>query len=89
MENRELFPPTRKVKVGGIVKEGSVGHNRNTFLTTFVLTDLKHEVEVEHKGSLPDLFSENTGAICEGFMIGPSKFKSIQIAAKHDARYMP
>ncbi|EFC40846.1 predicted protein [Naegleria gruberi] len=86
MDNRQDFPPDRKIRIGGIVKEGTIQHGENNFLTIFKITDLKYDIEIEYKGVLPDLFEENSTAICEGFMLGHSKLKCTNILAKHDQR---
>lgn len=87
--HRDLYPPDRRVRLGGLIKSGSMHHNPSSFLTTFILTDLVSEIEVEYKGLLPDLFAEGSGGVCEGFMIGPSKMKAVLCMAKHDEKYMP
>eukprot|EP01080_Neovahlkampfia_damariscottae_P006501 gene6501-10509_t len=89
LENLEMYPPNRRFKLGGLVKIGSVRHNPNSFLTNFVLTDLANEIEVSYKGLLPDMFTEGTGGVCEGFMVGPNQMKAVLCLAKHDQRYLP
>jgi cytochrome c-type biogenesis protein CcmE len=89
LENIELYPPNRRFKLGGLVKVGSIKHNPNSFLTTFVLTDLSNEIQVSYKGVLPDMFNEGSGGVCEGFMTGPNDMKAVLCLAKHDQRYLP
>ncbi|KAG2375252.1 hypothetical protein C9374_009875 [Naegleria lovaniensis] len=87
IENREEFPPDRKIRVGGVVKEDSVRHLSDiNLLTCFTITDLKHDIEIEYKGILPDLFEENSTVVCEGFMVGHNKLKCTNVLAKHDQR---
>ncbi|KAL9645132.1 hypothetical protein ABK040_004623 [Willaertia magna] len=84
MENREDYPPDRKIRVGGIVKENSIQHAQ--LFTIFLITDLKYDLIIEYKGILPDLFQEEGTVICEGFMIDYNKLKCTNILAKHDQR---
>ena len=86
LENREEYPPDRKIRVGGIVKEGTIKHGQGNFLTVFTITDLKYDIVVEYKGVLPDLFQEESTVICEGFLVEGNTLKSTNILAKHDQR---
>ena len=56
---------------------------------TFVITDLKNEINVSYSGSVPNLFEEGKGAVAEGFLRDRSFFIADKILAKHDENYMP
>ena len=43
----------KKIRVGGLVKEGST--NRKETTINFIITDLKNEIVVSYNGSVPNL----------------------------------
>ena len=79
--------PTNKIRIGGLVKEGSLKKNKNTY--SFVITDLKNEIFVEYNGLLPNLFVEGKSAVVEGLLKDRKYFIATTILAKHDENYMP
>jgi len=79
--------PSNKVRLGGLVKEGSLKNNNNTYI--FVITDLKNEILVEYNGLLPNLFVEGKSAVVEGVLKDKKYFIASTILAKHDENYMP
>ena len=78
---------TKKIRVGGMVKENSIITNDSEI--NFTITDYKNELVVIFKGSVPNLFEEGKGVVAEGFLKDRSYFKAIKILAKHDENYMP
>ena len=82
-----LEVPSNKVRLGGLVKEGSLKNNNNTYI--FVITDLKNEILVEYNGLLPNLFVEGKSAVVEGVLKDKKYFIASTILAKHDENYMP
>jgi cytochrome c-type biogenesis protein CcmE len=86
IKNLSEVPPN-KVRLGGLVKEGSLKNNNNTYI--FVVTDLKNEIFVEYNGLLPNLFAEGKSAVVEGFLKDKKYFIASSILAKHDENYMP
>ncbi|TAL83565.1 MAG: cytochrome c maturation protein CcmE [Beijerinckiaceae bacterium] len=83
--NEHLAPGTR-IRLGGLVKKGSVVHDGTT--VHFVVTDGKDSVPVTYTGALPDLFREGQGVVTEG-VLGTSGLMASDVLAKHDERYMP
>jgi cytochrome c-type biogenesis protein CcmE len=79
--------PANKVRLGGLVKEGSLKKNNNTYI--FIITDLKNEIFVEYHGLLPNLFVEGKSAIVEGVLKDKKYLIASTILAKHDENYMP
>jgi cytochrome c-type biogenesis protein CcmE len=79
--------PLNKVRLGGLVKEGSLKNNNNTYI--FVITDFKNEILVEYNGLLPNLFVEGKSAVVEGVLKDKKYFMASTILAKHDENYMP
>ena len=79
--------PSNKIRLGGLVKEGSLKKNSNTYV--FIITDLKNEIFVEYNGLLPNLFIEGKSAVVEGLLKDKKYFIATMILAKHDENYMP
>ncbi len=81
-------PAGRAFRVGGMVKAGTVQVSPDGMTTTFVITDDHKDVECAYKGSLPDLFAENTGVVAQGKLVDGA-FVASEVLAKHDENYMP
>ncbi|NDV87794.1 cytochrome c maturation protein CcmE [Aurantimonas aggregata] len=79
---------TQRIRLGGIVEEGSVVRD-GTKHVTFRVTDTLESVPVAYTGLLPDLFREGQGVVTEG-LLGPDRvFMADTVLAKHDENYMP
>tara|TARA_B100001093_G_scaffold297522_1_gene283722 strand:- start:195 stop:614 length:420 start_codon:yes stop_codon:yes gene_type:complete len=78
---------SKKIRVGGMVKEKSVVINSNE--VNFIITDFKNEINVTYSGAVPNLFAEGKGVVAEGFLIDKNYFSATKILAKHDENYMP
>lgn len=79
----------KKVRVGGMVVEGSVRVVPNTLKMSFELSDGAARIPVAFEGIPPDLFKEGQGAVVEGFWDQEKTFHSNMIMAKHSEDYMP
>ena len=77
----------KKIRVGGMVKKDSININNQEI--KFIITDLKNEIFVSYKGTVPNLFSEGKGVVAEGILKDKSFFIADRILAKHDEKYMP
>ena len=84
---KQIAPGTR-IRVGGLVKPGSVQRGDNLNIR-FEVTDGKSDVLVRYQGIVPDLFSEGQGVIAEGTLQPGGVFKADSVLAKHDENYMP
>lgn len=82
-------PLDHTFRVGGMVEEGSVIHDKESLLVTFVVTDNVSTTTVEYTGILPDLFREGQGIIAQGKLDQKGVFIADQVLAKHDENYMP
>ena len=78
---------SKKIRVGGMVKEKSVVINSNK--VNFIITDFKNEINVTYSGAVPNLFAEGKGVVAEGFLKDRNYFSATKILAKHDENYMP
>ena len=85
--NKEDISLNKQMRVGGLVKEGSI-IRENTSIN-FVITDLKNEIIVTFNGPVPNLFSEGKGVVAEGKLKDKNFFVASEIIAKHDENYMP
>ena len=85
--NKENFSFNKKIRIGGLVKEGSLTNNQT--LINFIVTDLNNEIMVSYSGLLPNLFSEGKGVVAEGKLKDKKYFIADKILAKHDENYMP
>ena len=83
---KHIAPGTR-IRVGGIVKEGSVKRGENLNIR-FDVTDGKNDVTVRYQGIVPDLFREGQGVVTEG-KLEAGGIAADMVLAKHDERYMP
>ena len=75
------------IRVGGMVKKDSIRQNNKEI--TFILTDYKKELIVVYSGAVPNLFSEEQGAVVEGILNDKKYLIADRILAKHDENYMP
>ena len=77
------------IRVGGMVKGGSVDWDRGTLKLNFTLSDLKQsEIAVHHTGTPPDMFKENSGVVVEGHITGDGKeFRASKLMVKHSEEY--
>ena len=76
----------RPVRLGGLVKEGSVFVEG--LESRFIVTDGDAEIAVSFDGALPSLFREGQGVVAEGSISGGTLTAS-NVLAKHDETYMP
>ena len=81
--------PGQRIRIGGLVAEGSVAKSEDGLATRFVVTDMKAQVPVRYSGILPDLFREGQGVVVEGRLEPDGSFEASEILAKHDENYMP
>ena len=76
----------RPVRLGGLVKEGSVFVEG--LKSRFIVTDGDAEIAVSFGGALPSLFREGQGVVAEG-SISDGTLTASNVLAKHDETYMP
>ena len=80
---------TKTIKVGGMVKAGSVDWKAEELALNFVISDLKgHEIKVAHKGNPPDMFKEMSGVVVEGHISKDGQtMVSQKLMVKHSEEY--
>ena len=80
------IPNNKRIKVGGMVLEGSVLREKTKI--EFVITDYKGSIEVVFDGVVPDLFKEGSGVVVLGYLNEETLYAE-EVLAKHDENYMP
>ena len=78
----------KQIRIGGLVKNGSLSKSEDGITVRFEVTDLKYSIPTVYRGPLPDLFRENQGVVAEGHL-SKGTFRAKTILAKHDENYMP
>jgi cytochrome c-type biogenesis protein CcmE len=88
---RKGLPPSdRSVRIGGMVKQGSLRRHADGVTIDFLVGDeTAHTIAVRYTGITPDLFRENSGVVAEGRFGPDGRFTASEILAKHDENYMP
>ncbi len=82
-----IAPKDRILRIGGLVKEGSVKRSESSLLTTFVVTDKVHDITVTYDKIMPDLFREGQGIVAMGKLNEQNVFVASNVLAKHDEEY--
>ena len=87
---RQGLPLDRAVRIGGMVKKGSVKHRKDGVTIDFTVRDhTTHVIKVRFRGIPPDLFREESGVVAEGRFREDGLFIADEILAKHDENYRP
>ena len=76
------------VRLGGMVKTGSVRRSADGLTTRFLVGDGSRCVPVAFTGILPDLFREGSGVTADGRFVAGT-FLATGLLAKHDENYVP
>ena len=82
-------PAHQRIRVGGMVREGSLVRDADSLSVRFLITDFVEDVEVHYTGILPDLFREGQGIVAQGELNENGIFLADEVLAKHDENYMP
>ncbi len=86
---QEPFPPNRRLRIGGLVEEGSIRRAPDGLTVEFRVTDTVEVISVRFRGITPDIFGEGQGVVAEGSMAADGVFVASEVLAKHDETYMP
>ena len=87
---RKGAPLDQAVRIGGMVKDGSIRRAADGVTVDFVVGDETDAViPVRFTGIVPNLFQENSGVVAEGRFLPSGVFVASEILAKHDENYMP
>jgi cytochrome c-type biogenesis protein CcmE len=87
IKQREDIPFGVAMRVGGMVKKGSIAISQKNI--QFTVTDFENEILISYSGTVPNLFAEGKGVVAEGKLSDKNFFIASRILAKHDENYMP
>ncbi|MBL4794408.1 MAG: cytochrome c maturation protein CcmE [Pseudomonadales bacterium] len=82
-------PVGQRIRIGGMVLEGSVKRIDTGLIVEFYVTDTVKSVPVQYEGILPDLFREGQGIVANGTLNEQGIVIADEVLAKHDENYMP
>ena len=77
------------VRLGGMVKKGSILWEGNKTKVSFILTDGKKEIMIHSQKTPPQMFQENMGVVLEGQLLNDSTFEASNVMVKHSNEYHP
>lgn len=83
------LPLDRAVRIGGMVKTGSLERLPDGVTIRFIVHDeTASTIPVRFTGIVPNLFREGSGMVAEGRFEPDGTFVASEILAKHDENYM-
>lgn len=87
---RRGLPLDRSVRIGGMVRQGSIQRHADGVTIDFIVGDeTAATIPVRFTGITPELFRENSGVVAEGRFQPDGRFMATEILARHDENYMP
>ena len=87
---RKGLPLDQAVRIGGIVRHGSIRKQPDGVTVDFIVADeTASTIRVRYRGIVPDLFKEDSGVIAEGRFQPDGLFVANEILARHDENYRP
>ncbi len=81
--------PDTAIRLGGMVKKGSIARAGDGVTVNFIVQDQTGEVAVTYRGITPDLFVEGSGVVADGRLGKGGIFVADHMLAKHDENYVP
>jgi len=75
------------IRLGGLVREGSVVHAAKGTDLEFDVTDGKNSVHVKSSGVPPQMFREGIGVVVEGTMSPAGTFECNRLMVSHNNEY--
>ena len=84
-----VAPGAERLRVGGMVRAGSLRRQDRGLRLQFVLEGGGAQVLVHYEGILPDLFREGQAAIVAGRLESAGVVRASRVLAKHDENYRP
>ncbi len=81
--------PGTAIRLGGMVKPGSIQRAADGVTVNFIVQDQTDEVAVIYRGITPDLFVEGSGVVADGKLGKGGVFVADHMLAKHDENYVP
>jgi cytochrome c-type biogenesis protein CcmE len=78
---------TQSVRVAGVVQPGSVVHDSQKQLISFVITDSGKSLPVVYSGVVPDIFQPGIQVVVEGHYSGQGAFQAQTLLAKCPSKF--
>jgi len=75
------------IRLGGMVKTGSIRHQSGTTGVEFDVNDANAVVHVKSSGVPPQMFRDNIGVVVEGTMTRDGTFESHRLMVSHNNQY--
>ena len=75
------------VRLGGLVKPGSMQWDAKTLDLRFTVTDGMKDIAVRSTGSPPQIFREGMGVVVEGRVVPGGLFQATNLMVKHSNEY--
>jgi len=75
------------IRLGGMVKEGTVDWKADEHVLAFQITDGKQAVPVRATGAPPQMFREGIGVVVEGTVTASGSFETDRLMVKHSNEY--
>jgi len=75
------------IRLGGVVKDGTVDWNPDASELEFIVSDGVEEVAVHCSGAPPQMFRAGIGVVVEGTMTKAGVFESSRLMVKHSNEY--
>ncbi|MGI5310081.1 cytochrome c maturation protein CcmE [Rheinheimera sp. WS51] len=88
-KDKVIPQPGQRLRIGGMVVDGSVKRDPNTLKVQFDVVDTGPSVTIIYQGILPDLFREGQGIVAQGILQDSRTIIASEVLAKHDEEYMP
>ena len=85
----ENVNPGIAIRLGGMVKTGSIKRSEDGSTVFFTVQDKDASVDVQYRGITPDLFVEGSGVVADGKLDAKGLFVAESLLAKHDENYVP
>lgn len=79
----------KPVRLGGMVKKGSIRWNAKAISLKFLLTDGNKEILVASNTAPPQMFQEEMGVVVEGKLAREGFFQADRLMVRHSNEYHP
>jgi len=86
---RDAVKPNIAIRLGGLVKVGSIQNVADGVTVNFIVEDKGNEQKVQFTGVTPNLFVEGSGVVADGRLNKNDVFIADNLLAKHDENYVP
>lgn len=79
----------KPVRLGGMVKNGTIEWNAQSTLLKFQMKDGSHEITIISHETPPQMFQDEMGVVVEGKLASNGVFNADRLMVKHGNEYRP